>query len=287
MKVILSRKGFDSYYGGYPSPILPDGRMISLPIPSLIDSTRYIDLKIDQSKSLYSLMKELKTKIKIDGKWTALTKQTTCHLDPDIYHFFTERDKKWVPLFGQINASQSHLENNNVKVGDLFLFFGWFRKTKYHKEKLVFDPKERGKHVIFGYFQIGKIIKVNKKTILPKWMLYHPHTIKERRKVRNNTIYIARKRLSWNSKLPGAYFFDYSKNLVLTKEECSKSYWNLPAFFKNLKISYHSKNSWKNNETFKSAERGQEFVIEENEKVEEWAKNLIEKNIAGSYSCFV
>jgi len=33
MKVILSRKGFDSGYGGFPSPVLPDGTMLSLPIP--------------------------------------------------------------------------------------------------------------------------------------------------------------------------------------------------------------------------------------------------------------
>ena len=34
MKLIFSRKGFDSSAGGIPSPILPDGRMISLPIPA-------------------------------------------------------------------------------------------------------------------------------------------------------------------------------------------------------------------------------------------------------------
>jgi hypothetical protein len=33
MKVILSRKGFDSEYGGIASPILPDGTLLSLPIP--------------------------------------------------------------------------------------------------------------------------------------------------------------------------------------------------------------------------------------------------------------
>ena len=43
MKVILSRKGFDSCYGGHPSPILPDGRMISLPIPSSEDLICYKD----------------------------------------------------------------------------------------------------------------------------------------------------------------------------------------------------------------------------------------------------
>ncbi len=34
MKVILSRKGFDSSAGGYPSPhFVQDGRLLSLPIP--------------------------------------------------------------------------------------------------------------------------------------------------------------------------------------------------------------------------------------------------------------
>ena len=34
MKIILSRKGFDSGNGGQPSPILPDGTLLSMPIPS-------------------------------------------------------------------------------------------------------------------------------------------------------------------------------------------------------------------------------------------------------------
>jgi Nucleotide modification associated domain 3 len=33
MKLILSRKGFDSSHGGGPSPIRPDGRLLSFPIP--------------------------------------------------------------------------------------------------------------------------------------------------------------------------------------------------------------------------------------------------------------
>jgi hypothetical protein len=49
MKVILSRKGFDSEYGGYPSPILPDGRMIFLPIPLPDDSACYSSLIIKYS----------------------------------------------------------------------------------------------------------------------------------------------------------------------------------------------------------------------------------------------
>jgi len=44
MKVILSRKGFDSEFGGYPSPILPNGQMISLPIPDQNEELRYSDV---------------------------------------------------------------------------------------------------------------------------------------------------------------------------------------------------------------------------------------------------
>ena len=43
MKVILSRKGFDSSNGGCPSPILPDGTLLSLPIPT-DDRDKYEDL---------------------------------------------------------------------------------------------------------------------------------------------------------------------------------------------------------------------------------------------------
>ncbi|WP_088501318.1 hypothetical protein [Burkholderia ubonensis] len=44
MKVVFSRKGFDSQYGGMPSPILPDGRLLPLPIPSSHDSATLADL---------------------------------------------------------------------------------------------------------------------------------------------------------------------------------------------------------------------------------------------------
>ena len=33
MRIILSRKGLDSATGGIPSPILPDGQLLPLPIP--------------------------------------------------------------------------------------------------------------------------------------------------------------------------------------------------------------------------------------------------------------
>ena len=37
MKIVLSRKGFDSSAGGHVSPILPDGTLLSLRVPAPID----------------------------------------------------------------------------------------------------------------------------------------------------------------------------------------------------------------------------------------------------------
>jgi len=278
MKIVLSRKGFDSEFGGYPSPILPNGKMIPLPIPGKepMDLIRYSELNFE-GKSLYEIMKELNPKIKIDGKWINLTKNTRCHLDPDIYKNFKNRPQNWRPIFGQIKAAAAHLENQGVKEGDLFLFFGCFRKTKYLNGKLIFDPEDSEKHVIFAYFQIGKVIKVGPETILPEWMNYHPHTKPLRRKTKNNTIYVARDYLSWNSKIPGAGVFNFDEDLVLTKNGYPKSFWKLPKFFKNVEISYHSQENWRG-DIFKSTSRGQEFVIQDDEKVEKWAKNLIQKN---------
>ena len=64
MKIILSRKGFDSQYGGYPSPVLPDGRMISLPISYFGDkieynNIEYNNLRVDKNLTYFDLMKQL------------------------------------------------------------------------------------------------------------------------------------------------------------------------------------------------------------------------------------
>ena len=151
MKIILSRKGFDSANGGHPSPILSDGKLVSLPIPSKDDSTSFADVLLCKNKTYYDLMQNLGIKeIRYDGstEWQKLQKDTECHLDPDIYRCAITRVPEWVPLFGQTGAAQTHLERNGVNEGDVFLFFGWFKR--YH------DRSDKGKHVIFGYFQIGK-----------------------------------------------------------------------------------------------------------------------------------
>lgn len=285
MKIILSRKGFDSAYGGYPSPILPDGRMISLPIPSESERIAYSDLKLnfENYETYYHLMKDLIPKIKINGRYQELTPSTRCHLDPDIYPNLLNRPAQWKPLFGQIGNAQSHLEHQKVKIGDIFFFFGTFQRTEYRNGRLKFVAShlDKPKHIIFGYLQIGEIIKINSEAKVPSWMGYHPHLDEKRKKSKNNTIYIAKDTLTFDSDFLGAGTFNFHHSLVLTKKGFSKSCWALPSFFKKVRISYHSPKNWKR-DCFQSVGRGQEFVIQCNTTVERWARELILTTITNS-----
>lgn len=121
MKIIFSRKGFDSAFGGGPSPIL-NGKMLSLPIPEDKKFTiRYSDVQSGWALSNVGLIVEqlLPQKAKANGY---------VHLDPDLRREALQtRHPDWRPLFGQVDQAQSHLANEGVGVGDLFLFYGLYR----------------------------------------------------------------------------------------------------------------------------------------------------------------
>ncbi len=262
MKIILSRKGFDSTYGGQPSPILPDGTLLSLPIPSKNEKTKFSDLYY-QDKSYYQIIKELKPKTKIKENYT-------CHLDPDIRCDTLKRERNWKGLFGQTDGAQGHLKNQGVDIKDIFLFFGWFKATRLKDGKLEYIQNTPDLHVIFGYLEIGKIFNNNE---LPPYAQYHPHATRFSTE-KNNCIYEASDKLSMAELKPGSGCLDYDSKRVLTKQGKTRSLWNLPLFFCDANISYHSKNSFKDGH-FCSAQIGQEFVIETNDKILEWTKNIL------------
>ncbi len=275
MKIILSRKGFDSENGGYPSPIMPGGKLVSLPIPSE-DNNRYSHLMLNRAISYFDVMKQLNPTIKQYNHWTELTPDTHCHVDPDIFTDVLPRDVGWKAIFGQISAAQTHLSNMNVSVGDVFLFFGWFRRTTSANSKIIFDKTARDQHIIFGYLQIGQIIHLDEDIAIPDWMSSHPHL---QYVDPTNTIYVAREKLSWNDKCSGWGSFSFHKDLVLTKEgpRYTRSQWDLPEIFKRVNISYHDQNSWKS-DYFQSAGRGQEFVVDWTAELEKWTKCLIDRH---------
>lgn len=120
MKFILSRKGMDSAAGGFANPILPDGTLLSLPIPDEATSIRYSDLNY-KSKSYCNMILELKgNTIKLENKKIDFNENTRCHFDPDIRKEAYSRTSEWKGIFGQMGAAQSHLNNKNVEVGDIF-----------------------------------------------------------------------------------------------------------------------------------------------------------------------
>lgn len=267
MKIILSRKGFDSGYGGMPSPILPDGTMLSMPIPSEGDLVHYCDL-CHNGLSYQDIISQLKPNSKILYK--------ECHLDPDIRKDIVVRKDGWKPAFGQVGAAQSHLSNQGVSNGDIFLFFGWFRHTTIKNGKLSFIGPSSGFHAIYGYMQIGNIIKCAED--VPQWLMSHPHAC-DKRWQKNNAIYIASDNLSLNPELPGAGCFNYSEVLKLTMGGRSRSIWSLPTFFKNIPISYN-RNAWRE-DAFHSAAKGQEFVFEANDDVINWLKFILVNGFNG------
>lgn len=264
MKVILSRKGFDNQYGGQPSPILPDGTILSLPIPLKGEDLNFSDIK-HNGKSYWEIIKELKPNSKI-------TKNCTCHLDPDLRKKSLERESKWKPLFGQAGSSQGHLSNKGITIGDIFLFFGSFRQTKFIDNKLFYVKGAPEIHLIFGYLQVGKIHDV----VFPKHILYHPHATGHYVKATNNVIYEASDSLNFMRDKAGADCLCFHNDLILTKEGMSKSKWNIPKSFKETDISYHSKKSFKDG-YFQSAAKGQEFVISNGVTVLDWVINIILK----------
>ena len=274
MKLILSRKGFDSSVGGHASPILPDGRMVSLPIPSSLDTLEYSSLRLSGGVSYADVIDELDAGAKIGEKGA--------HLDPDLVKSTMPRRPNWQPSFGQIGAAAGHLRNQRVNEGDLFLFYGWFRHASEIGGRLQFSGGGNGFHAIFGYLCVGSVLAANGDAELPDWLTTHPHASPERMAKSTNTIYIASNQFSDEPGLPGAGVFRFDRALILTKPGYSRSRWSLdPDLFRHLEISYHTQNAWKDG-YFQSYPRAQEYVVQADTQLVDWAYGLI--NQAESWS---
>ncbi len=275
MKIILSKKGLDSSNSQGPVVIDEDKQMIFLPIPSrqAYDVTRYGEV-FGNKTSLLCYCKEMGVNYGwIDKEKVIIDENTFCHLDPQLTDYFGQESFKG--SFGQDKAAQTHLKNNGVKVGDLFLFYGWYKDKK----------TQEAKHTLFGYLQVGDIIEVNSLTTEERkkfeekypWLLHQPHWYST---VTHNTIYVASDNCSFKKKLKGFGMFKYDKRLDLTGDEMtSKTCWKIPAL-KNCRVSFKDNNRnerFDKEGNFKVADRCQELVVEECPQAAKWAINLIKK----------
>ena len=269
MKLILSRKGFDSQSGGCPSPIFPNGTLYSLPIPHDPSEITYADLWHGDT-NIGEVVEDLTRK--------CVKRDHDAHLDPDINHVAYPRQEGWQPLFGQSGAAQGHLDNQGVQIGDLFLFFGLFQKIEKTSGGWCFVKDAPKQHILWGWLQIGKICKVDElaKDELP-WSRYHPHRHRSRDRDSTNTLYVASRRLNLGTgaMAPGAgCFLESHEPLVLTNPSGSGvTDWRLPRCFypDNGKspLTYHPKlDRWRYDDRYtylQSVGRGQEFVLDLNQ----------------------
>jgi len=253
MKVIFSRKGFDSAAGGVPSPIVA-GRPVSLPIPTRMPSPlRFADLAGD----LPSLVADLTR-----GKAAAAR---SCHLDPDIDPTQCRRKRGWRGALGQDGAAQGHLRRQQVQPGDLFLFWGLFRPVDKVAGKWAYAGTSE--HRIFGWLHVGEVVALGPdgSHALRRfpWLDQHPHV--RRGWGPNNALYIASTKFSIRSrKLPGYGLFKTGRRLSRVGSRLP-SEWVTPSWLNprtgGTGMSYNPIDRW-GKDSVRTAARGQEFVAD-------------------------
>ena len=255
MKFILSRKGFDSQFGGHPSPVLPDGTMLSFPLPE-VDSQmlaqdtgcRYCELNLSG--------------FPINGCF--------CHLDPDIRpELHKNLPDNWCAVLGQCGAAAKHLLNEKVDTGDIFLFFGLFQHWNRH-DGFIGKPF----HAIWGYMQIDKVINLKDDPGAVRTYSWHPHTkpcLNDNRvEHASNMLFTATDHLNIMPDVAGYGVFKFASKLQLTLQDNDLvTHWNYASLpwvdMANSKpnMTYHTEDSLQA-DYFQAAYRGQEFVITEN-----------------------
>ena len=260
MKVIFSRKGFDSKAGGGPSPII-DGRPVSLPIPERKYPTplRYADLEGGLAEIVADLTR---------GKHGP---DTRCHLDPDLDAMrLAHRPPGWRGCLGQIGSAQGHLRNQGVAEGDLFLFWGSFRPAARGGDGR-WRYSGRAEDRIFGWLQIAEILDAGAdgSTVLNRhpWLRDHPHA--RPGWPGSNTLYVAADAL----RLPGrpqtsvAGWGVLPEGYRLSSPEGIKSRWVVPRWLcppLGCGMTYHGQAArWDAGSSMvASVAQGQEFVAD-------------------------
>ncbi len=296
VKIIFSRKGFDSKFGGVASPIFPDGRICSLPVP-IYDprgwNVQYKEIRFRPS-NLGGVVTDLTGK-----RSKRYSGNSRAHVDPDLRAEALARRNGWLPAYGPGDSAQTHLANNGVGVGDVFLFFGWFRRVEEVGGHWRFIRGEPNIHLLWGWLQVAKIYHdIANWGKLPLWAYSHSHVYEDDdwRAVENeyrDTLYVARKRLhlpSLRLKLAGGGVFrKYHPSLQLTEPGKSRRNWCLPGWmypFPNKPpLTRHGRRGcWKKDGRWallQTVDIGQEFVLDTDHypKANAWLAELFKASV--------
>ena len=165
--------------------------MFSLPIPSC-DEEAFEDLQhgdIDIASVVNGIT---------NGR---MSSRGRVHLDPDLnfdaYRFRKDRPawQQWRGMLGQAGIAQSHLNKQDVGSGDVFLFFGLYRRVEETAQRWRFVRCAPELHVLWGWLQVDQKHRVADlgPDDLP-WARHHPHLASKYRDDRN-TVYAAAAKL--------------------------------------------------------------------------------------------
>lgn len=256
MRLVLSRKGFDATAGGMASPILPDGRPLSLPIPSRRDTARLGDLDLPEA-----MVTDLSA-----GRHSPAT---SIHRDPDLERVAVPPG--WRPSLGQTGAAQAHLRNRGVGAGDVFLFFGWFRAVE-RGETWRFVPDAPEVHAIFGWLEVGEVVPLageRRARALSRfpWIADHPH-LATHYEHPHNTLYLGAAVSRFLAGRPGGGRFARPSRLT-APDATRRGRWALPRWFlpgDRPPLSHHGDpERWEadgDRVLLDTVGRGQEFVLD-------------------------
>lgn len=284
-RLVLSRKEFDSGYGGVPSPILPDGRLLPLPIPAMQDAFRLGDLHAP-GVALGLLLRDLS-----GGRHS---RRTRVHLDPDLDRRPDLRLPGWRPALGQNGAAQSHLTRQGAGPGTVFLFFGWFREVHRHAGRWRYVPGAPDLHVLYGWLEVAEVLPIvtAREQCLHRhpWIADHPHVANpDHYRGADNMLYIGREHSAFAADVPGGGVFSrYTSALRLTAQGASRSVWVLPEWFHPATglaaLTYHGNPARWTREPgrclLRSVPKGQEFVQDPGGRSEPvaWVRELVARH---------
>ena len=152
---MLSRKGFDSVAGKGASPVLLDGRMVSMPIPEP-RPTQGAGLTYEETLvpgddvMSFAWSSDASVASSAPAQQDRLTLILTYSLAHDL------GGRVGVPRSARPTPRPSHLRNQGVGAGDLFLFFGLF---------VPLTPgglrRKEWFHSLFGYLQVDVVIDLH------------------------------------------------------------------------------------------------------------------------------
>lgn len=234
MKIILSRKGFDSTAGGFPSLIFPDNQLFSIPIPSSSSHCDYSRLTFKYGdEPIHNILNQVTNRrIRSGNRYECDYAQAVqgCHHDPMIV---LESNRL---TLGQTGRAEAHLRSQGIATGDIFLFYGWFKRTELIHDHWTYDHSERDIHLIWSWMTVDEVIKLDShdqvNSALKKFpeLSVHPHLA---------TDWLATPNSIYLSKEYSLTLFSDIRCLTDMKNYSGRSRWRLPICFNQPQAFTH------------------------------------------------